>query len=107
MPGSASLSTSSLLAVSSLFSEDNPVMLPPGCDKLARPVATGSACEAETMGIVFVAWRAGSTTVELPAKITSTRIPTSSAANWQLINDGGPAKFKADIVPIDPSMVLQ
>src|SRR5262249_7584699 len=51
----------------------SPVMFPPGRAKLATcPMPTGSAWVANTMGIVLVAWRAGSTMVEDVAKMTST-----------------------------------
>jgi len=79
--GTTSFSISNSLADSSVRSWDRPVMLPPGRAKLATcPVPIGSAWTANTMGIVWVARRAGSTCVELPARMTSTLMRTSSAA---------------------------
>ena len=50
---------------------DSPVMFPPGRARLATcPRPTGSAWLANTMGIVLVACRAGSTKVEEAAKMT-------------------------------------
>lgn len=69
---------------------DSPVMLPPGRARLATwPRLTGSACVANTMGIVLVARRAGSTSVEEEAKMTSTSRRTNSAASsdsWSAVS---------------------
>ena len=63
--GTASFNISSCLATSSVSSTVSPVMLPPGRARLATcPTPTGSAWVANTMGIVLVACRAASTSVE-------------------------------------------
>ena len=65
-------------------------MFPPGRARLATcPRPTGSAWVANTMGIVLVACRAGSTSVEEIAKMTSTFMRTSSAASsgsWSTVS---------------------
>jgi hypothetical protein len=59
----------------------NPVMLPPGSRMLAtKPVATGSAICANTIGIVCVARCNAVRGTEVPANINSGFIATSSAA---------------------------
>src|SRR6516165_10142952 len=59
-----------------------PVRLPPGRARLAtRPCLTGSSPPKKTIGVVEVALFAARIAVKLPAAITSTLRPTSSAAN--------------------------
>ena len=60
---------------------DRPVILPPGCARLAtNPSPTGSELRGITMGIVRVASRAATTDGEVAATMTSTLACTSSAA---------------------------
>src|SRR4029450_7203662 len=62
--GTASLSTSSLLVVSSGDKLENPVTLPPGFARLVtKPAPTGSAAFAIRMGMEVVALLAGSAAV--------------------------------------------
>ena len=57
--GTASLSTSSLLVISSDAKLESPVTLPPGRARLAtRPAPTGSPAFVITMGMVVVAFLA-------------------------------------------------
>ena len=60
----------------------NPVMLPPGCDKLSmNPLPTGSATLAKTIGMVRVAFCKAATPRLLCTRITAGAKPTSSLAN--------------------------
>ena len=55
-PGTISRKSSSRLPAISLCSTDNPVTLPPGCERLATmPLPTGSTAIAKTIGIAAVA----------------------------------------------------
>src|SRR5262249_47087143 len=80
--GTVSCNISRSLVMRSVRRIDNPVMFPPGRARLATcPTPTGSAWFENTIGIVLVACRAGSTKVEELAKMTSTFMRTNSAAS--------------------------
>ena len=80
--GRASLKIARRLVARSGCRSAIPVTFPPGRARLATwPRPTGSAWVANTMGIVFVACRAGSTSVEEVAKIISTFERASSPAS--------------------------
>ena len=88
--GNTSLNISSRLGAKSVCIIASPVILPPGRGRLATwPRPTGSAWVANTMGIVFVACWAGSTSVEEVAKIMSTFDWASSPASpcsWSTVS---------------------
>ena len=80
--GTASLSISSLLVLSSVAKLVNPVTLPPGRARLStRPAATGSEPLAITIGIVVVAFLTANATGVAVTTIRSTLRRTSSAAS--------------------------
>src|SRR6266496_2789507 len=80
--GLLSFSSSSHFAVKSGKSRKTPVMLPPGCARLAiRPLPTGSVSRSSaTIGMLRVVDRAASSTAGPLAKITSTFCPIISAS---------------------------
>jgi hypothetical protein len=84
-------------------------MFPPGRARLATcPRPTGSAWTANTIGIVLVARRAASTSVDDEAKMTSTFMRTSSAASsgsWS--NPFRPSPLDDDVIPLDVAEVTQ
>ena len=79
--GTVSFSISSRFGVITDCMSASPVMFPPGRARLDTcPTLSGSACVAKTMGIVLVARRADSDSVEEVAKMISTFMRASSAA---------------------------
>ena len=80
-PGTTSRNRSRRLPATSGCCTDRPVTLPPGLGRLAtRPVPTGSAAAANTMGMVDVARLAASTFAVPEVKIRSTLSRANSAA---------------------------
>ena len=75
-------------ALSSVFSQDTPVMLPPGRARLAtNPCSTASSTPPMTIGMVFVAclaaWTAGGPVVTMTSTLRRARLvarPTSRSA---------------------------
>ena len=80
--GAISLSIDSHLPVTLGSYSITPVILPPGCGKLAmKSEPIGSAIPANTMGIARVSCCSAATTGVVCAKITSGCSATSSFAN--------------------------
>src|SRR6516165_6203881 len=80
--GTSSRSNSSRFAPSEVTRKVTPVTLPPGRLRLeTRPISTGSAPVAKTIGMVLVAALAATAAGGASATITATGSATSSAAN--------------------------
>ena len=80
-PGTTSRKSSSRLPARSVDWSDSPVTLPPGRARLAtKPVPTGSAAAAKTIGMIDVACFAARTTGVPEVTMTSTLSRTNSAA---------------------------
>ena len=111
--GTASLSISSLLVISSGDKLDNPVTLPPGRARLAiKPAPTGSPTFVITMGIVAVAFLAANAVGRDATTIRSTLRRTKSAASSRKLRQAlrfllGKSILEGDALSLNPSKLAQ
>src|SRR5215831_19297265 len=107
-PGTISVRSWSRLPLSSGAWRLNPVMFPPGRLRFAtKPVPTGSALVAMTIGTVCVTVFAAWIAAVLSATMTSQSSQLGSDRRKRVLSTLGKTVLDDDVLPFDPAVFLQ